>query len=236
MKIDIVMPVYNEEKALKKNITLLVDFLRQRVDHEWRIVIADSGSTDATPRLARELMDACGEISYLRAEKKGRGRVLRKAWLKSRADIVSYMDIDLSTDLGHFPELIEAIQSGQDIAVGTRLSKLSRVERSLLREILSRGFNRLIKLVLRTKSFSDAQCGFKALTKACCDTVAPWVKNDNWFFDTELLFLAERHNFKIREVPVKWIEDRDSRVNIGKAVLEDLLGILRLRFTRLGKQ
>ncbi|MCL6650043.1 MAG: glycosyltransferase family 2 protein [Chloroflexi bacterium] len=228
--VDVVIPVYNEEKALPGSIAQLRAFLATHIPHRWRIVIADNASLDRTPEVGRELAARFTDVDYLRLEQKGRGRALRTAWLASDADVLSYMDVDLSTNLAAFPPLIEAIVSGgYDLAIGSRLMPASRTTRSLKREVISRGYNMLIKLLF-WNHFSDAQCGFKAITRQAAHQLVPLVQDQSWFFDTELLLRAEQYGYRIAEVPVEWIEDLDSRVKIVQTAIDDVRGLLRVRF------
>jgi len=230
MKILITIPVLNEEKELEKNVKILAVFLAKNLKYDWEIEIADNGSTDRTGEIGRKLAEnSAGRIKYLRLEERGRGRALKKSWSGSDAEILSYMDVDLSTNLESFPPLVDKIINGTDIAIGSRLLKTSDTRRQFGREILSRGYNILIKLMFGNK-FSDAQCGFKAIKKEAASKLLLKIKNNEWFFDTELLLLAERDGFTIAEVPVKWIEDLDTRVKILKTVIEDLKGLFRVRF------
>ena len=197
-------------------------------DYDWKIIIANNASTDNTLSIAKELSKKYQEIRYIHLDKKGRGRALRKAWTESNSDINCYMDVDLSTDLNALPILIKEIENGYDIVTGSRFLPDSKVERKLKREILSRGYNILLRLFLNVK-FKDAQCGFKAVNKRIVKEIIPLIKNNEWFFDTELLFLAERKGYKTKEIPVKWTEDKDSRVKIAKTSSNYIKSILRLR-------
>ena len=227
--VDIVIPVYNEEKDLPRSIDILTKFLRNNVDNPWRIIIADNGSTDNTLSIAEMLSNRYTGVTCVHIPQKGRGRALRQVWLESTADIVSYMDVDLSTDLVHFPQLVNAIEEGSHIAIGSRLIKGSRVKRSFKREFISRSYSTLIRLMFFTP-FRDAQCGFKALRRNTVRALVPLVKENNWFFDTELLIIAARRGFRIKEIPVHWDDDPDSRVRILPTAWADLKGLLRLRF------
>ena len=227
--IDIVIPVYNEEQALPRNILILTDFLKSNVINPWQIIIADNASTDSTRSVSEMLCERFSGVNYLYLPQKGRGRALKAAWKESTADIVSYMDVDLSTDLVHFPPLISSIESGSHIAIGSRLSKESRVTRSFRREFISRTYNMMIKSMFFT-GFPDAQCGFKAMTRESANTLIPQIKNNNWFFDTELLIIAAKNGFQISSQPVKWDDDPSSSVNITGTATEDIKGLLRLRF------
>jgi glycosyltransferase involved in cell wall biosynthesis len=236
--LQVVVPVYNEQDALPRSIPELHDFLGQEhFPYEWRIVIADNASADDTPAVGRKLAESNPDtVEYMRIERKGRGYALKQAWSASDADVMSYMDVDLSTGLDAFPALIRAVaEGGYDVATGTRLHRRSKIDRSLQRTILSRGYNTLIKAGFWTK-FSDAQCGFKAIRREAARKLLPRIVDNNWFFDTELLILAEKMGYRIKDVPVRWVEDPDSRVKIGSTVTEDLRGLLRMRLNRPWRQ
>jgi len=229
LSVDVVIPVLNEAHVLKKSVETLFGFLRSSLRYRWRIVIIDNGSTDGTQNVAKGLAATHPEVRFLRLLQKGRGRALRHAWLRSNADMVCYMDVDLSTKLGHVPELLDAIaHDGYDVATGSRLMRESRTTRSLKREIISRMYNILVKAVLFTR-FSDAQCGFKALSRKAVEEIVPQIKDQAWFFDTEMLVLAEKQGYRIKDLPVVWIEDDDSRVKIIQTGWEDVKGVFRLR-------
>ena len=228
--IDIVIPVLNEERSLPCCIATLREFLADAIPNPWRIVIADNGSDDSTPEVARRLTAEYPEMASLRLEQRGRGRALRRAWLESQADLVSYMDVDLSTDLSALPPMVQALEEGYDLAVGSRLASGAEVRlRSLNREVISRSYNLLIKAMFFTR-FSDAQCGFKALTRAAAQALVPHVVDNGWFFDTELLILAEKRGFRTKDIPVTWTDDPDTRVKVARTALADIRGLLRLRF------
>lgn len=230
--VEVVIPVYNEETQLEKSISTLVAFLQTHFPYPWKVTVADNASTDDTPNIAKDLASRSPQIGYLRLEQKGRGRALRGAWSQSTTDIVSYMDVDLSTNLSAFPLLLEALVSGgYDIAIGSRLKKGAQVTRQWKREILSRGYNLLIKIMFLNK-FSDAQCGFKALTRRSAQELLPLVQDNSWFFDTELLLRAEQRGYRIFEVPVEWVEDLDTRVDLLPTIIEDVRGLLRVRFSK----
>jgi glycosyltransferase involved in cell wall biosynthesis len=231
---DIVIPVYNEQQTLRRSITTLVEFLR--ADHPFRaaVTIADNASVDATLAIARELEREFPEVHVVHLPTTGRGGALKVAWSESRADVVSYMDVDLSTNLKFFPLLIHGIAIGYDVAIGSRLLQASQITRSIRREILSRTYNYLVKIMFMNR-FSDAQCGFKAIRREVALELLPAIDNTNWFFDTALLLLAERRGYRIFEVPVEWIEDLDSRVRIVPTVIEDVRGLVQLRLRELRK-
>jgi putative flippase GtrA len=229
--VEIVVPVYNEEAALERSIRRLHRFLTESFPFGWRIVIADNASTDRTQEVARLLQTKLRGVSYLRLERKGRGRALREAWSRSDARVVAYMDVDLSTDLRALLPLVAPLLSGHsDVAIGSRLAHGARVVRGPKREIISRSYNRLLHATLRAR-FSDAQCGFKAVRRDALDGLLADVRDDAWFFDTELLVVAQRRGLRIHEVPVDWVDDPDSRVDIVRTAYADLKGIARLALT-----
>jgi len=226
--IDIVVPVYNEQAGLERSIRRLHAFLSAHIPFAWRIVIADNASTDATLAIARALAADLTSTTVLHLPLKGRGRALRAAWSQSDADVLCYMDVDLSTDLRALLPLIGSLVSGHsDVAIGTRLARGSRVVRGRKREFISRTYNRLLRLALGAR-FSDAQCGFKAIRADVARTLLPDVQDEGWFFDTELLVLAQRRGLRIHEVPVDWVDDPDSRVDVVSTALGDLRGVARL--------
>ena len=226
--VEIVIPVYNEEAALPGSIERLTGFLRDHLENPWRITIADNASVDGTREVSEALSRQYPGVEYFFLPQKGRGRALRATWLSSDAEILSYMDVDLSTDLSHFPQLVEALESGYQVATGSRLSRDSRVTRAFKREFISRGYNLLIKSLFFTP-FPDAQCGFKALTRHAARSIVPFIENNNWFFDTELLIIAAKRGYSIKSIPVKWDDDPTSTVNITNTAIEDIRGLLRLR-------
>jgi glycosyltransferase involved in cell wall biosynthesis len=229
--VDIVVPVLNEEAALERSVRRLHRFLSESFPFAWRIVIADNASTDATPEVARRLARELGGVEALRLERKGRGRALRAAWSRSDARVVAYMDVDLSTDLRALLPLVAPLLSGHsDVAIGSRLAHGARVVRGPKREVISRGYNRLLHATLRAR-FSDAQCGFKAVRRDALDGLLAAVRDDDWFFDTELLVVAQRRGLRIHEVPVDWVDDPDSRVEIVRTAVADLKGVARLLAT-----
>ncbi|MBN1447904.1 MAG: glycosyltransferase [Bacteroidetes bacterium] len=230
MKLLVTIPVYNEEKALPISIPALHAFLSETMqDYDWTIEIADNASIDRTPEVSRALVSEYERVQYLRLEQKGRGRALKKSWTASDADITSYMDVDLSTNLDSFPPMIHALaHGGYDIGTGSRLMKGANTERSVKREVISRSYNLMVKALFFTR-FSDAQCGFKAVTREVIEKLIPHIEDNVWFFDSELLIIGEKCGYRIFDVPVKWIEDLDTRVKIVKTALDDIKGLLRVR-------
>jgi glycosyltransferase involved in cell wall biosynthesis len=231
--VEVVIPVYNEEEALPESIPALYNYLTEYFPYRWSIVIADNASTDATPSVAEKLAARYPRVSVLHLEEKGRGRALKAVWSASEADIVAYMDVDLSTNLWSFLPLVAPLATGHsDVAIGSRLLKGATVTRQWRREVISRCYNLLVKAMFGN-GFSDAQCGFKALKRAAAEELLPEVEDNEWFFDTELLLAAEERGYRISEVPVDWIEDLDSRVDVASTALEDVKGLLRVRVERL---
>src|SRR5580693_4550956 len=226
--VDIVVPVRNEECDLAPSVRRLVAYLRESFPFRARITIADNGSTDATWAIADRLARELPEVRAVHMELPGRGRALRDIWSKSEADVLAYMDVDLSTDLNALLPLLAPLLSGHsDLAIGTRLARGARVIRGPRREVISRCYNLLLHASLGT-GFSDAQCGFKAIRADAARVLLPLTEDTAWFFDTELLVLAERAGLRIHEVPVDWIDDTDSRVKLLATALADLRGIVRL--------
>jgi putative flippase GtrA len=226
--VDIVIPVYNEETDLEPSVRRLHDYLCERFPFRGRITIVDNASTDRTWAIAHRLAVELDDVDALHLPEKGRGRALRAAWLASDAPIVAYMDVDLSTDLDALLPLVAPLLSGHsEIAIGSRLVPGSRVIRGRKRGFISRSYNVLLRSILRTR-FRDAQCGFKAIRADAARRLLPSVEDDAWFFDTELLVLAERAGMRIAEIPVDWVDDPDSRVQIVSTATADLRGIARL--------
>jgi putative flippase GtrA len=226
--LDVVIPVYNEENDLERCIRRLYSYLSQHFPYSFRITIADNASIDRTPYIARALANEIPQVTAVRLEQKGRGRALRAVWSASNAGVLAYMDVDLSTDLNALLPLVAPLISGHsDIAIGSRLARGSRVVRGAKREFISRSYNIILRASLAAR-FSDAQCGFKAIRADVAVHLLPLVEDTSWFFDTELLVLAQRTGLRIHEVPVDWIDDPDSRVDIVSTAIADLRGVWRL--------
>jgi putative flippase GtrA len=226
--LDIVVPVYNEEADLPRCVRTLHAFLAAEVPYRSRITVADNASTDDTLAVARRLAAELPDVEVIHVPEKGRGGALWTAWMASPADVVAYMDVDLSTDLSALMPLVAPLISGHsDVAIGSRLAASSRVVRGPKREIVSRGYNLMLHGVLGAR-FSDAQCGFKALRTEVARRLLPLVADTGWFFDTELLVIAERSGLRIHEVPVDWTDDPDSRVDIVGTAVADLKGCWRV--------
>ena len=226
--LDVVVPVYNEQVALPGSIRRLHRHLEEHFPYPVQITIADNASIDDTPLVAAELAAELDNVRVLHLDLKGRGRALHAAWSTSPSPVLVYMDVDLSTDLAALGPLVAPLISGHsDLAIGTRLSRASRVVRGPKREFISRCYNLILRGALAAK-FSDAQCGFKAIRADVAQALLPLVEDTGWFFDTELLVLAERSGLRIHEVPVDWVDDPDSRVDIVATATADLKGVGRL--------
>ncbi|MGB6583161.1 MAG: dolichyl-phosphate beta-glucosyltransferase [Streptosporangiaceae bacterium] len=232
--VEVTVPVYNEEKVLEQSVRLLHSYLTDNLPFDFVITIADNASTDGTFAIAQRMRTELPRVRAVHLDRKGRGLALRHVWSSSEADVVAYMDADLSTSLDAFLPLIAPLLSGHsDLSVGSRLAHGAQVVRGPKREIISRVYNLLLRTVLSAR-FSDAQCGFKAGRTEVIRALLPAVADDTWFFDTELLMLAQRKGLRIYQVPVTWTEDPDSKVEIVRTALADLRGVARLRFGSRG--
>lgn len=234
--VEITVPVYDEEHVLAGSVERLHAYLTDGFPFDWRIVIVDNASTDRTLEVANDLAERFAEVEVLHLDAKGRGRALRASWSASEADVVAYVDVDLSTGLtGLLPLVAPLISGHSDLAVGSRLSSGSAVARGPRRELISRIYNLILRLVFAVR-FRDAQCGFKAARTTVVQRLLPAVHDEAWFFDTELLLLAEHNGLRVHEVPVDWVDDPDSRVDVRTTALDDLRGVRRMvwRFLRGG--
>jgi SAM-dependent methyltransferase len=227
--VDITIPVLNEERAITSSLSTLSSFLENECAYDWAITVADNGSTDATSELAASFAAENPRTRVIRLDQRGRGRALKEAWSTSSADVVAYMDVDLSTGLDSLQPLIDPILDGRcEVSVGSRLLPGAEIARSVKRELISRAYNAIARNALRY-NVADAQCGFKAVRASVFRELISSIVDNEWFFDTELLALAHRSGLRINEVPVRWVDDDDSRVKIAKTASEDLKGIWRVR-------
>lgn len=232
--VEIVIPVYNEEKEIEENISKLADYCAKNLSHyDWHITIADNASDDNTPVISATLAKKNPRISHFRLEQKGRGRAVKQVWSQSKRDFCAYMDLDLSTDLRHLPKLLAALEKGYDIAIGSRLAKGAKVEgRTWIRELTSRALNfAFIQMFFHTK-FTDAQCGFKAVTREVVDRLIPYIHDNGWFFDGELLIVGEKSGYKIYEEPVHWVDNPGSTVQLISTIQGDIAVMIRLMKNR----
>jgi putative flippase GtrA len=226
--VEVVIPVFNEQAGLEVSMRRLQGYLSEHFPFSWLITIADNASTDNTWAVACQLAQALPGVRAMHIDAKGRGRALRAVWSRSDAAVVAYMDVDLSTDLDALLPLVAPLVSKHsDVAIGTRLASTARVTRGPQREAISRTYNLILRAALHA-GFSDAQCGFKAVRTDVVKALLPMIEDQGWFFDTELLVLAEHNGMRIHEVPVDWIDDPDSRVNVTSTARDDLRGVWRL--------
>lgn len=231
--LNVIIPVYNEEIELEKSVSTLSAYLSQNLkDFSWQIAIADNASTDQTFNIARKIASYNKKVKAIHLPQKGRGRAVKNVWLRDDFDVLAYMDVDLSTDLKHFPPLVRSLLRGYDLAIGSRNAHGARVYgRTLLRTVTSKVYMMLIKVFFLV-NFSDAQCGFKAITRKAAQALLPEVQDNGWFFDTELLILAEKSGYRIYEEPVTWIDNPGSTVRVMKTAQGDLEGLWRMFVTR----
>lgn len=231
--LNVVLPAYNEEEEIQDCILTLARYLTEHLkDFDWEITVADNASRDRTYAIAKELARKNPRIRAVHLDQKGRGRAVKYVWRKSKADFVAYMDVDLSTDLKHFPPLVRSLLRGYDIAIGSRNTNGSRVYgRSPLRTITSRGYIFIIKLLFWVH-FTDAQCGFKAVTRTVVNRLLPLITDNAWFFDSELLIVGEKSRYRIYEEPVTWIDNPGSTVRVFKTAWGDLKGLWKLLVRR----
>ncbi|MAU56149.1 MAG: glycosyl transferase [Dehalococcoidia bacterium] len=234
--IDIVLPVYNESKVLESKFKTLYEFLSLNITNEWIITIAENGSSDSTLQIAKNLHNRYKKSRVISNPIAGKGLALKNAWISSTSGILGYMDLDLSTDLDILPEFIRKIEEEEeDFVIASRLMRDSIVVgRSLKREVISRSYSFIFRSVLSVK-FKDAQCGFKFAKKESVIQIIDKCKDIGWFFDTEILFRAQKNNLSICEVPVRWVDDRDSKVNIISTVIKDIKGLIRLKTEKDGR-
>jgi glycosyltransferase involved in cell wall biosynthesis len=233
-KVEITIPVYNEEEELEKHINILADFCEKKLSkYDWHITVADNSSSDNTPIIATTIVKKNQKISLLRLGQKGRGRAVKRSWSSSHADICVYMDLDLSTDLMHLPILINAIEEGYDMAIGSRLAKGAKVEgRTFIREFTSRALNFIFIQFLFNTHFTDAQCGFKAVSKKVVEQLIPKIQDNSWFFDGELLIVGEKSGYTIYEEPVHWVDNPGSTVRLMATIFGDIEAMGRLLLTK----
>jgi glycosyltransferase involved in cell wall biosynthesis len=226
--LEVAIPVHNEARSLERAVRRLHQYLSEQFPFSWQLVIVDNASTDETLTVARRLSAELGAVRVMHIPMKGRGVALRTAWLASAATVVAYTDVDLSTGLDALLPLVAPLVSGHsDVAIGSRLLSAANVARGPKREATSRAYNLLLRLAFSTR-VHDAQCGFKAVRADVARDLVPAIKDDGWFFDTELLLLAEHNGLRIHEVAVDWIDDPDSRVELVRTAVEDLKGVVRL--------
>lgn len=236
--VDIVIPVLNEEVSLPFCLEKLLEYIKSQPRYEWNITIADNGSTDLTGQIGQDFSKNNLNISYVYLSERGRGRALKYAWSESNCDVMVYMDVDLSTNLNALITLVDSIYVDNfDLCVGSRLSQESKVVgRKMIREVMSRGYNLLIKILFPFNGFSDAQCGFKGVSNKVVKNILPYIKDNEWFFDTELLLMCKYNSMSLKEIPVYWKDDPNTRVKIIATIWKDIKGLFRLRFMGFNKE
>lgn len=234
MFIEFCLPVYNEKKILRKNVLRLLDYCNnQNFDFDWQIVIVNNGSQDNSEKICQELSNKYEKIKIENIKQSGKGRAIKLCWQKSKANIVVFMDIDLAVSLKNIPDLINPIiKENYDLVIGSRLLPNSKIKRSFLRELSSQSYNFLSRIILNHK-FSDLLCGFKAMKTDVFKKIAPYIKDNKWFFDTELIVFTNYFKYKIKEIPVDWHEnrydERKSKVNVLKDGLKFLVNLIVLK-------
>ncbi len=235
-RVEVVIPVHNQERALPEAVRQVHACLAATHALPFRVTIADIASSDGTATVARFLARELPNLRYLHIAAPGRGRALRGAWGSSDAEVVACVDVDRPTDIVQLPALLGPLLAGRaDLVVGSRLAPGAQLTGGFRRQAISRSYNALLGCALAA-AFSDPQCGFKAARRAIIGELLPLIEDEGSFFDIELLYLAQRNSFSIREVPVDWVDDRDARAPITRTAIEDLRGIARLlRRTRDGR-
>ncbi len=233
MKISIVLPVYNEEVILVANVLKLVNFCKNNLSDDWEIIIADNNSGDHTSILGKKLAAEHSAVKYLYVDKIGKGMAIRSGWQSVKADIYCFMDADLATDISALPDLIAGIKEGNDLVIGSRAHRQSKVSRQFIRRVVSFGYRLVLKIMLNLK-INDTPCGFKAINQRVKDNILPLVQNNKWFFDSELVILAEKAGYKIKEIPIVWFEPRragagKSKVNIFSVSYNYFTKVLELK-------
>jgi uncharacterized membrane protein YbhN (UPF0104 family) len=226
--VSVVLPAYNEANRIEDTVKVVKDTL-EKLDYGYEIIIAEDGSTDGTDEIAKRLSSRDPRIVHLHSDNRlGRGKALTNAMEIAKGDVVVYLDVDLSTDMDHLKELIDAVaKEGYDIATGSRLLKDSQTERPFKRDFASKVYNFLVRLMLGSK-LRDHQCGFKAFKRSSVLKLLRDVKDNHWFWDTEVLVLAQRKGLRVKEIPVKWKQSGETKVKFTKDVLYMFSQILRM--------
>ncbi|MBD3359736.1 MAG: glycosyltransferase [Candidatus Buchananbacteria bacterium] len=228
-KILLALPVYNEEKVLEKSVLKLYNYFKNNIKDDWQIVIVNNASIDKTKKVADSLAQKFLKVDSLNLEDKGRGNALKNVWQKYEADIYAYCDIDLATDIFAFKKLFNSIINGSaNIAIGARYIKGSQTKRTLNRLIYSKVYIFLVRLFFPTK-IKDFQCGFKAVDKKTVSEILPLVKDKEWFFDTELLLIAEKNDFKIKEIAVQWKENPETKVKFIRTIYDYIENLIKFK-------
>jgi glycosyltransferase involved in cell wall biosynthesis len=228
-KVIVVIPVYNEEKVLESSIRNIYNYMDKNIKEDWNIIIANNASIDNTKEIADNLTKKFNKVRAVHLSFKGRGNALKYAWSKNKSDVYAYCDVDLATDISHLKELFDSILKGNNVVTGSRYLNKSKSKRTINRFVFSKGYIYLIKLFFKTQ-LNDFQCGFKAVDNKIVKEILPKVRNKEWFFDTELLLLAEQSGkYKIKQIPVAWKESKDTKVKIFKTVYDYVKNLIKLK-------
>lgn len=223
MLVDFCLPVKDEEKILKRSLDKLLAYLSgQDFNFSWRIVGLINGSSDNSLDIFKDFQQHYpSQILYLAVVESGRGGALKEYWRQSSADLLVYMDADLAVSLANVPALLRPLlDNSGDLVIGSRLLSAARIKRSWSREIISQSYN-IISRYLLQHQISDLQCGFKAIRRAVFNELAPYLQDNSWFFDTELVILALRLGYRVREIPVDWQENRYGRRHSTVKIMRD---------------
>lgn len=228
----LVIPIYNEEKIIENTVRETIKYLNENTKYSYILVVADNASTDSSPEIVKNLQKEIPFLEYVRLPKKGRGLALHTVWKDFNAEVVAYMDADLSSPLTSLPNIIDPILNNEsDVTFGSRLLPPGQaINRKGKRELTSQGYNFLLQFILGA-TFKDAQCGFKAISKEKFNQVEEEIKNQNWFYDTELLLISQYKGLRLKEVPITWVDDPDSSVKVFKTIVENLKEMGRVYFT-----
>lgn len=231
MNIEITIPVLNEEETIKEKISEMIDYVVKNLSNRnIKFIIADNGSTDMTEEYSQELIKKYKNLKYIKLPEKGVGLALKASWSSSEADYVGYMDLDIATDLSALKDVVLEMDKGSEIINGSRLLKKSEViNRTFIREFTSRMFNFLLKVILKVK-FTDGMCGFKFFKRKTIQSlINTGIDTKGWFFSTEILVKGYWKGIEIKEIPVKWTDDRNSKVKIISLSLNYLKNIFKLK-------
>lgn len=227
-EVSVVLPAYNESELIVDSVEKVRNVLLE-LGWTFEIIIAENGSTDGSDIISKMLSEEYEEVKHLHTEK-GRGNALRAAFKKAEGDVIMYMDMDLSTDLRYIEVIVNSILDGYDVVTGSRLLPESVVVgRISKREITSRAYNFLVRLILGSK-LMDHQCGFKAYNKESLRVIIDDVKDNDWSFDTEILVKSQKKGFKVTEIPVYWVDNTDTSVKLLKDILVMGYKILKFRW------
>lgn len=225
--ISIVIPAYNEEKRLARSLPLIIDYLRNK-DYSYEIIVSDDGSSDNTASTAKSFEENI-RIHSLPVNK-GKGAAVREGMLKAKGKFRVFSDADLSTPITELPKILEPLESGADIAIGSRALDYGMIKKHqpFYREFMGKTFNKIVQLLL-FKGISDTQCGFKGFTAIAAEKIFSLARVDGFSFDVEILYLAKKMDMRIEQSPVEWYNDERSTVNPIKDSINMLMELVRIR-------